>query len=1172
MPPSSEPKGLIAAVVRRFLQGKEAILLLIFSLCLGGAAILLTPREEEPQIIVPMADVFVQAPGASASEVEKLVAAPLERLLWQIDGVEYVYSTAFRDHAMVTVRFFVGENREDSLVKLHNAIAMNQDIAPSIATAWVVKPVEIDDVPIVALTLYSKRYDDHELRRVAEELMPRLAEVPNVSRVSIIGGRSREIRMELNPERMTGLNVSPREIIDALRGADASMTAGALDSNNRELSVTANSFLHSAAEADDLVVGVFDGRPVYLRDVAVVVDGPEEPRAYSRFGMGARHAREMGCPPQCGGYPAVTIALAKKKGTNAVDVAEAVLARMDALKKTVLPADIEVEVTRDYGKTAQTKVNDLLASLFFAILTVVILLAMTLGWREALVVAVAVPVSFSLALFVNHVFGYTINRVTLFALILSLGLVVDDPITNVDNIQRHIMLGVRKPLEATLFAVQEVLPPVIMSTLAIIVSFTPMFFITGMMGPYMAPMAANVPLTVTFSTVCALTIVPWMSYKLLKRQATQPVQGAHVGAGRDVTPAWVRSGYRAALAPFLRSRGLRWLLALVVVLLLLASCSLALLRLVPLKMLPFDNKNEFQIVLDMPEGASLEATDRCVRAFEDFLRGVPEVTNFVSYAGLSSPMDFNGMVRHYYLREGAHQADIRVNLADKEQRAQQSHAVILRLRTELEAIAGAYGCRLKIVEVPPGPPVISTITAEVYGTPDRTNEQLIQGAGHLQSLMREEPGVVDIDASYAFPSQRVNFVPDKEKAALHGVSTAEMAQTLRTAVGGRFAGQSAFAGRAAAVAGEARAAPQSTLQRLHAHAIAGEERKRGHGGPGRVGRVHVGARGPAHLPQEFAARGVRVCRDGRPRPRRGHFGLAEHAGAKAHAAGHPGGVGGRRRMADHPAGVSRSGHSLWRGAFGHLPASDHPDGFLFPALVDHDGHSPDVAGHHARFLAAQRVFHNIRGRVRRSGVFHGHEHDRHDRLGRHRDTQFPRADRVRAGRHARGHALARGDFAKRSHSLAPHCADGVDHGSWRVAHHLGPHFLGSCLGPDFRTFRLHLVHAAHHSGGLLRGVPQEARSLIPRRKKEEIKDCGGTNPRYEAFSPDTPPAGSAGNASTSRCACSSSLENRANRASTSRVAPPRRQVSSRLTAPLALSRPRVAHMPLVVWHKRANAS
>ncbi len=784
MPPSSEPKGLIAAVVRRFLQGKEAILLLIFSLCLGGAAILLTPREEEPQIIVPMADVFVQAPGASASEVEKLVAAPLERLLWQIDGVEYVYSTAFRDHAMVTVRFFVGENREDSLVKLHNAIAMNQDIAPSIATAWVVKPVEIDDVPIVALTLYSKRYDDHELRRVAEELMPRLAEVPNVSRVSIIGGRSREIRMELNPERMTGLNVSPREIIDALRGADASMTAGALDSNNRELSVTANSFLHSAAEADDLVVGVFDGRPVYLRDVAVVVDGPEEPRAYSRFGMGARHAREMGCPPQCGGYPAVTIALAKKKGTNAVDVAEAVLARMDALKKTVLPADIEVEVTRDYGKTAQTKVNDLLASLFFAILTVVILLAMTLGWREALVVAVAVPVSFSLALFVNHVFGYTINRVTLFALILSLGLVVDDPITNVDNIQRHIMLGVRKPLEATLFAVQEVLPPVIMSTLAIIVSFTPMFFITGMMGPYMAPMAANVPLTVTFSTVCALTIVPWMSYKLLKRQATQPVQGAHVGAGRDVTPAWVRSGYRAALAPFLRSRGLRWLLALVVVLLLLASCSLALLRLVPLKMLPFDNKNEFQIVLDMPEGASLEATDRCVRAFEDFLRGVPEVTNFVSYAGLSSPMDFNGMVRHYYLREGAHQADIRVNLADKEQRAQQSHAVILRLRTELEAIAGAYGCRLKIVEVPPGPPVISTITAEVYGTPDRTNEQLIQGAGHLQSLMREEPGVVDIDASYAFPSQRVNFVPDKEKAALHGVSTAEMAQTLRTAVGG----------------------------------------------------------------------------------------------------------------------------------------------------------------------------------------------------------------------------------------------------------------------------------------------------------------------------------------------------------------------------------------------------
>ncbi len=788
MPPE-ESKGLITAIVRQFLRGKESIIFLMFALSLGAAAIMLTPREEEPQIVVPLADVFVQAPGASAVEVEKLVAAPLERLLWQIDGVEHVYSISRPDSALATVRFYVGQDREESLVKLHNAISMNQDLAPSIVTGWVVKPVEIDDVPIVTLTLYSRVHDDHALRRMAEELQQRLAEVPDVSRVTLVGGRVREIRVELDPERLAGLHVSPMEIVKALEGADASVTAGALDQGNERLSITANSFLQSAEDVRRLVVGVFDDRPVYLRDVATVLDGPAEPGEYSRFGLGALALREQGHEPRCETCPAVTIALAKKKGTNAVRVAENILARMEQLQGAVLPDGVEVEVTRNYGQTAQTKVNDLLSSLFFAILTVVILLAMTLGWREALVVAVAVPVSFSLALFVNYLFGYTINRVTLFALILSLGLVVDDPITNVDNIQRHIRMGVRRPFEATLFAVREVLPPVIMSTLAIIVSFTPMFFITGMMGPYMAPMAANVPLTVTFSTLCALTIVPWLSYKLLRKHAQAlPLPGNAAGNAqgqpRDVTPAWIVKGYRAAVSPFLAAAWLRWLLGGAVVILLLVSCSLALLRLVPLKMLPFDNKNEFQIVLDMPEGTSLEATDRCVRAFEDYLRAVPEVTNFVSHTGNSSPMDFNGMVRHYYLRQGAHQADIRVNLADKTRRASQSHAIILRLRTDLEAVAAAYGARLKIVEVPPGPPVISTITAEIHGRPYKTYDQLIEGAKHIQDLLRQEPGVVDIDASYALPSRRINFVPDKEKAALHGVSTADITRTLRLAVGG----------------------------------------------------------------------------------------------------------------------------------------------------------------------------------------------------------------------------------------------------------------------------------------------------------------------------------------------------------------------------------------------------
>ena len=486
------PKGFIVSIVDAFLTGKNAFLFLVFALCIGAASIMLTAREEEPQIVVPMADVYVQAPGASAQEIEKLVASPLERMLWQIDGVEYVYSTSRRNSALVTVRFYVGEDREESLVKLHNAIMKNTDLAPSIVSSWVVKPVEIDDVPIVMLTLYSKQYGDHELRRMAEELFQRLAAVEDVSQVSIVGGRSREVRVELQPERMTGLHVSPAEIIDALQAADASVTAGSLDAENREYVVTADSFLRSANEVADLVVGVFDEKPVYLRDVAKVVDGPEERSTYSRIRFSERKLQESKGKLQAEGYSAVTLALSKKKGTNAVNVADNIINEMHSLQKDVLPDGVQVEVTRNYGETAQTKVSELFNSLFFAILTVVVLLAMTLGWREALVVAMAVPVSFSLALFVNYLFGYTINRVTLFALILSLGLVVDDPITNVDNIQRHILAGKRNPLNATLYAVKEVLPPVIMSTLAIIISFTPMFFITGMMGPYMAPMAANV--------------------------------------------------------------------------------------------------------------------------------------------------------------------------------------------------------------------------------------------------------------------------------------------------------------------------------------------------------------------------------------------------------------------------------------------------------------------------------------------------------------------------------------------------------------------------------------------------------------------------------------------------------------------------------------------------------
>jgi len=775
-----ERGGLIRSVVDRFLTSRLSIILIMASLSLGLAAIAVTPREEEPQIVVPLADVLVQVPGSSAQEVEQLVANPLEKLLWQIDGVEYVYSISRPELAIVTVRFFVGQDRERSLVKLHNKINMNIDQVPPVVRGWVVKPVEIDDVPILTLTLHSGRLDDHQLRRVGEELLVRLGRVEDISRTGIFGGRPREVRVELLHERMAGLGVSGLEIERALVSADASVTAGTFDRANRNLELDSQSFLTSTDQVGSLVVGVHQGRPVYLQDVARIIDGPEEAETYSRIGFSRYLAGEGG--GQVRPRPAVTLALAKKKGTNAVSVARRILAELESLKKEVVPAGVEVEVTRNYGQTAQRKVDELLSSLFFAILTVVALLAFTLGWREALIVALAVPVSFSLALFVNLLFGYTINRVTMFALILSLGLVVDDPITNVDNIQRHIVLGRRRPREATLEAVSEVLPPVIMSTLAIIVSFAPMFFITGMMGPYMAPMAANVPLTVTFSTVCALTIVPWMAFHLLKRRApVKPVPGHDT---EDGAPVLVARAYRRLVIPFLEHRILRWLLLIIVLILLAGSCSLAFLRQVPLKMLPFDNKNEFQIVLDLPEGTTLEATDRVVGSFERYLAGVPEVTSFVSYTGFSSPMDFNGLVRHYYLRGQPNLADIRVNLALKEDRAQQSHAIVLRLREDLERLAADHGARLKLVEVPPGPPVLSTVVAEVYGPPGADYQRLIEAAGRVEEVMAGEPFVTDIDKTTEEVREKIDFVLDKEKAALHGVSTSAVTQTLRMALAG----------------------------------------------------------------------------------------------------------------------------------------------------------------------------------------------------------------------------------------------------------------------------------------------------------------------------------------------------------------------------------------------------
>lgn len=792
MATDTEQHDFVFRIVEGFLKSHLPVIMTVVSLILGGAALLVTPREEDPQIIVPVADLFVQFPGASAEEVEKLVATPLEKLLWQIDGVEHVYSISRRDTAIVTVRFFVGQDRERSWVKLHNKLQANLDNVPPGVRGWVIKPIEIDDVPVVTLTFHSSRYDDSELRRIGEEVMARLESLPDLSRTEIFGGRPRQVRVELDPQLMSGHGVSALEVFQSLKGADASLSAGSFDRNNEHFKVSSGPFLQTREDVEALVVGVYGGRPVHVRDVAKVIDGPGEAENYTRMVLGPAY-RGISFQlanlndPQAGSLrhnsrPAITLAIAKKKGTNAVTVAESVLAAIEQLRKSVIPDEVEVTVTRNSGETANEKVNELLEGLFIAIITVIVLISMTLGWREGLIVAVAVPITFGLTLFVNYLFGYSINRVTLFALMVSLGLVVDDPIVDVENIYRHLKMGLQKPLDAVMTGVDEVRPPVILATLAVIASFLPVSFVTGMMGSYMRPMAMAVPVAMLMSMFVAFTITPWMTYHALKNVHTK-------GEGNDeshIQTTWLYRIYVVILRPFLNRRWLSWMLMVAVGGLLLLSLALPATRRVPLKMLPFDNKNELLLVIDLPEGSPLEKTDAAMRQFESYLATVNEVVHIQSYVGVNSPVDFNGLVRHYFLRRESHLAEIRVNFLPKHDRQAQSHEIALRLRKPLEAIAGQQGVTLKIVEIPPGPPVIAMLAAEIYGPPDVPYSEIQKQSGHVLRMMEAEKGVFDLDSTVEADHERLDFRLDKQKASLHGISTESVVLTLKLALDGAF--------------------------------------------------------------------------------------------------------------------------------------------------------------------------------------------------------------------------------------------------------------------------------------------------------------------------------------------------------------------------------------------------
>lgn len=781
--------GISGGIAKSFIKSKLTPLIVIASLLLGLFAVFVTPREEEPQIVVPMIDVFVLYPGAAAKEVEDRVTKPMEKLLWEIKGVEYVYSIARPGMNLTIVRFYVGEDMEDSIVKLYNKLMSNFDRIPPGVSQPLVKPRSIDDVPILALTLWSgsDNYPGYELRRIATEVCDEIKKNKDVSEFSVIGGQKRQVRITLDPSRLRAYGVSTFGIMGSLQKANFVLPSGAFPSGNREYLVDAGGFIKNADEVGSVVVGIFDGKPVYLKNVADIKDGPEEPGSYVFMGLGpASHASSSDktygdhsahslLPTAYSNYEAVTIAVSKKKGANASIVAHEALKKIEALKGSLIPSDVNVTVTRNYGDTAKEKSDELLEHMLIATISVIVLIALALGWRESLVVAVAVPVTLALTLLLNYLYGYTLNRVTLFALIFSIGILVDDAIVVVENIHRHFKLHKIEPLTAIL-AVDEVGNPTILATFTVIAALLPMAFVSGLMGPYMRPIPVGASAAMLFSLLVAFIVSPWMSYKALR----------HVKrTGREEEGRRLQTIYEKILGPLIDNRNKRSIALGIVAALLGLALLLLPLKAVTVKMLPFDNKSELQVIIDMPEGATLEESAALAREMGEYLKTVPEVTNYQAYVGTAAPYNFNGLVRHYFLRSGSNVADLQVNFVSKAERKAQSHDLAKRLRPELKRIGDRYAARIKVAEIPPGPPVLSTLVAEVYG-PDGERQKRI--AREIRDIFEKTEGVVDVDWFVEDDQKKVSFVVDKEKAAYNGISTEAVSQSLRTALSGAGAG------------------------------------------------------------------------------------------------------------------------------------------------------------------------------------------------------------------------------------------------------------------------------------------------------------------------------------------------------------------------------------------------
>ncbi len=759
--------GLAGRMAQAFIHSKLTPLFLLASLALGMLSVVALPREEEPQIIVPMIDVLVQMPGASAQEVEQRVTRPMEQLLWEIPGVEYVYSTSSPGMSMVIVRFLVGQDEEQAIVRLNQKLFANMDLMPPGVSQPLVKPRSIDDVPVMSLTLWGPRYDDFALRAVAEELQDAIKEIPDVSEVTVIGGRDRQVTVELDPATLASYGIDPLQVSRAIQGSNVRQRGAEIVRGGQAAIVEGGTWLQDADALSAIVVDARQGRSVWLRDVARVSDADAEPTQY----VGHHTADGKS-------YPAVTISIAKRKGVNAIELTHLIEAKLDTVRGVIIPADLRVTVTRNYGETAAHKSNELLFHMLIAIVSVSLLIWLTLGGREAVVVMVAIPVTLALTLFVFYVYGYTLNRITLFALIFSIGILVDDAIVVVENIVRHARLvtGEERALSAlAVKAVDEVGNPTILATMTVIAAILPMAFVGGLMGPYMRPIPVGATAAMVFSLVVAFIATPWAADRLLRKPSH------HDHGTEDRLTLW----YRRAMGRLIERPKSRMIFLAGVAVLLLAAVALVPAKLVTVKMLPFDNKSEFQVIINLPEGTPLEDTARVASQLARASLAQPGVTSVQSYVGTASPYNFNGLVRHYFLRRGSHHADLQVNLVPKEDRSEQSHDIAKRVREALAPLAANAGARIQVAEVPPGPPVLQTLVAEIYGPePDRR----IELARQVRDIFSKTPGVVDVDWYVEGPQRKLTLQVDPQKAARAGLAASDLAQIVSMAGAGHTAG------------------------------------------------------------------------------------------------------------------------------------------------------------------------------------------------------------------------------------------------------------------------------------------------------------------------------------------------------------------------------------------------